>query len=84
MANLTVRDIPDEVVRRLDIRAAAAGRSRESEIRSILADCVVPREEWGRFTAAVELARRQLPAGRLSDSVADLDGARADRLGQGE
>ncbi len=80
MANVTVRDIPDEVVRGLDARAAAAGRSREAEIRSILAESVAPRADWSRFKAAAELARRSLPRGPLSDSVQDLAEARAERV----
>jgi plasmid stability protein len=36
MANLTIRNVPDEVRERLRLRAARAGRSMESEIRAIL------------------------------------------------
>lgn len=79
MANLTVRDVPDEVVQRLDLRAAAAGRSREAEVRRILAESVAPREDWGRFAAAAELVRRRLPRGPLTSSVDDLDRARKER-----
>ena len=39
MANLTVRNVPDEV-QALRLRAAAHGRSKEAEVRDIL-ECVV-------------------------------------------
>lgn len=40
MASLTVRDLDDEVKRRLRLRAAHHGRSMEAEVRAILADSV--------------------------------------------
>jgi plasmid stability protein len=40
MANLTVRNLSDEVHRALRVRAAQHGRSTEAEIRDIL-ECVV-------------------------------------------
>jgi len=40
MANLTVRNLPDEVHRALRLRAATHGRSTEAEVRDIL-ECVV-------------------------------------------
>ncbi len=36
MASLSIRDLPDDVHRRLRIRAARAGRSMEAEVRAIL------------------------------------------------
>ena len=47
MASLTVRDLDDEVKRRLRLRAAHHGRSMEAEVRHILADAVVDDEEAG-------------------------------------
>ncbi|MFI2105430.1 FitA-like ribbon-helix-helix domain-containing protein [Isoptericola sp. NPDC019693] len=47
MSTITVRDLDDEVRRRLRVRAATAGRSMEAEIRLILADAV-------RSSSAVE------------------------------
>lgn len=38
MATLNIRNLPDEVHRRLRIRAAEHGRSMEAEARSILAE----------------------------------------------
>jgi plasmid stability protein len=40
MASLTVRDLSDEVKRKLRVRAASHGRSMEAEVRAILADAV--------------------------------------------
>lgn len=42
MANLTIRNLPDEVQRALRLRAAARGRSTEAEVREILAQAVKP------------------------------------------
>ena len=46
MAQLIVRNLEDEVVRRLKLRAAAHGRSAESEHREILR-AVLMRERFG-------------------------------------
>lgn len=82
MATLLVRNIPDDVVRRLDQRAAVAGRSREAEIRTILTESTQRAGEWGSFIAAAEFARKRLPARPLTNSVADLAAARAERTGE--
>lgn len=83
MATLLVRNIPDEVVRLLDQRAAVAGRSREAEIRTILADSTRDAAGWNGFLTAAEFARSHLPPIRpLTDSVADLAAARAERSGE--
>lgn len=42
MAQIVVRQIPDEVHRALKARAAAHGRSAEAELREILARAVPP------------------------------------------
>lgn len=42
MAQIVVRQIPDEVHRALKARAAAHGRSAEAELREILARAVFP------------------------------------------
>jgi plasmid stability protein len=44
MANLTVRNLPDEVHRALRVRAARHGRSTEAEIREILTQAVEQNE----------------------------------------
>lgn len=44
MANVTVRNLPDEVHRALRVRAAQHGRSTEAEIRAILEQAVKPEQ----------------------------------------
>lgn len=53
MANLTVRNVPDEIHRALKIRAAHHGRSTEAEIREILRSAADPS---GRIRLGDELA----------------------------
>jgi plasmid stability protein len=42
MANLTVRNLPEEIHRALRMRAARHGRSTEAEVRVILREAVLP------------------------------------------
>jgi len=54
MAQLTVRKLDDDVVRRLKIRAAENGRSAEAEVRSILEETLVEKrvkDFWKRADA---------------------------------
>jgi len=53
MGSLTVRNIGDDVKRRLRVRAARNGRSMEEEIRHILASADVPDVRGAPETAAV-------------------------------
>jgi plasmid stability protein len=53
MANLTVRNLPEEVHRALKVRAARHGRSTEAEVREILGAAVSPA---GRMRFGDELA----------------------------
>ena len=55
MANFMIRNVPDEVLRALQIRAAHNGRSTEAEIRAILKDVVMPknRVKLGYLLAAI-------------------------------
>ena len=53
MATITVRDLPDDVQRRLKQRAVANDRSMEAEARAILSAAVAVR---GFGTAWLELA----------------------------
>lgn len=64
MANLNVRNLPDEVHRAIRIQAAHHGRSTEAEIRDILERAAKPegRVKLGSFLAGI--ARE---AGGLSD-----------------
>ena len=57
MANLTVRNLPDDVHRALRLRAAQNGRSTEAEIRLILENSVFPPERLRLGTALAELGR---------------------------
>ena len=64
MAQLTVRKVDDEIVRRLKIRAAEHGRSAEAEHREILRQALMSEkrmsvEEWAQ--RARELRRRLGP-----------------------
>lgn len=81
MATLTVRNLDDELVRRLRLRAAENGRSAEAEHRAILRDVLLGAapEPAARQEAAARLAAfRQRTAGRGgADSAALLTESRA-------
>ena len=57
MAQVLVRDLPDETVARLKRRAAEAGRSLEAELRHILNTAAEPTYEQ-RKREALEVLRR--------------------------
>ena len=84
MATLTVRNLDDDVVRRLRIRAAEHGRSAEAEHREILRSVLIGDEAHQaeqRQRVAERLAEfRQRTSGRGSPSAAQLlEEARAKR-----
>ncbi|WP_448206871.1 FitA-like ribbon-helix-helix domain-containing protein [Azospirillum sp. sgz302134] len=81
---MTIRDIPDEVIRRLEERATSTGQSCEAEARKILADSLTPEQEWAAFEAAVGLLREGFAGRRFNNSVDDLSDIRADRYGRPE
>lgn len=56
---LTVRKLPDHVQEALRLRAAAAGRSVEAEVRAILAEVCrpEPRDDWWEGLAERAKAR---------------------------
>ena len=55
MAAVTVRNLDDQVKERLRMRAAAHGRSMESEIRAILAEAVTaPGDKDGLFATLLD------------------------------
>jgi plasmid stability protein len=55
MAALSIRDLDENVKRRLQSRAASHGRSMEAEVREILADAVrEPADSAGLFTAVLD------------------------------
>jgi len=64
MANLNVRNLPDEVHRAIRIQAAHHGRSTEAEIRDILERAAKPQ---GRVKLGSYLAAIAREAGGLTD-----------------
>lgn len=74
MATLTVRNLEDDVVRALRIRAAEHGRSAEAEHREILRQVLAAdTQALPRAAAAARLAEfRRRTAGRGSGTAADL------------
>jgi plasmid stability protein len=58
MPQLTVRKVPDQIVRALRIRAARNGRSAEAEHRLILAEAL--RNPASDFWARADELRRQI------------------------
>lgn len=74
MATLTVRNLEDDLVRRLRIRAAEHGRSAEAEHREILREALVRGEQSAvNRLAAERLADFQRrTAGRGSASSTEL------------
>lgn len=82
MATLTVRNLDDNVVRTLRIRAAEHGRSAEAEHREILRSALAEAARSSpRAAAAARLEEfRSRTAGRESASVAEL--LRESRIGE--
>jgi plasmid stability protein len=74
MATLTVRNLDEDVVRRLRIRAAEHGRSAEAEHRVILQAVLLGQEKTlTRQQAAERLAEfRRRTTGRGGPTAADL------------
>ena len=58
MAELTVRDLPEEVHRALRQRASEHGRSTEAEVRAILENAVKPPGRVQLGTLLYEIGRR--------------------------
>lgn len=64
---LTVRNVDEQLVRKLKLRAARHGRSAESELKSIIVAALAtePREDFWSLAAKVRklgAGRRQTPA----------------------
>ena len=64
MANVNVRNLPDEVHRAIRVQAAQHGRSTEAEIRDILERAARPE---GRVKLGSYLASNARKAGGLTD-----------------
>lgn len=54
MATLNIRNLPEDVHRRLRLRAAHAGRSMEAEARAILASACMDGDEGGADAADLQ------------------------------
>ena len=63
MANVNVRNLPDEVHRAIRIQAAQHGRSTEAEIREILESAVKPQGRVKLGSLLAEIGRKA----RLTD-----------------
>lgn len=70
MANISVRNLPDETHRALRVRAATHGRSAEAEIRAILEDALRPE---GRIKLGSLLAELGREVGLTDDDFKMLD-----------
>ena len=73
MANLSIRNLPDEVHRALRVRAARNGRSTEAEIRAILEDSVKPETRLKLGSLLMEIGRE---AGLTEEDLAIMEQAR--------
>jgi antitoxin FitA len=74
MAQVLVRNLPDDVVARLKARAARASHSLEQELRDILTEAARPRRE--EILADMDRIRALTPKVQQSDSAELI---RADR-----
>lgn len=70
MASITVRNLPDEVRKRLRQRAARAGRSMEAEIREILKDASLTEDRAASSQGLREWVER-LYSGKKPTGVVD-------------
>lgn len=76
MAQVLVRDLPDELVERLKIQAAAHGRSLEAHLRLILEDASgFDRDEFVALADTVAESTR----GRAQSDAADVIRASRDQ-----
>ena len=78
MANLTVRDVDDDVAQALKLRAAAHGRSAEAEHRQILREILAPRRQdvEAYAAAAARLRARLRHDGESSEIIREARDAR--------
>ena len=70
MGQLTVRNVDDEVIRKLKIRAAENGRSAEAEHREILKQALMPKQDWAEWRARAKKLRDEI--GPLPGSSTDI------------
>ncbi|MGN2635182.1 FitA-like ribbon-helix-helix domain-containing protein [Nocardia takedensis] len=57
VANVTIRNLPDEVHRAVKMRAAARGRSAEAELRAIITEAVLPEDRVKLGSLLAEVGR---------------------------
>lgn len=69
MANLTIRNVDDDVVERLKARAKTHNRSLEAEIRQVLIDQVHPRWRGAELLERVQRISRMTPDVPQTDSA---------------
>ena len=67
MAQLTVRNVPETLVRALRVRAANRGRSAEAEHRLILAEVLAPKKL--DFWAEADRLRRETPKQKTNSTA---------------
>jgi len=73
MAQLLVRNVPEQLVRELRVRAARNGRSAEAEHRAILEGALMRKDDFKSLAAGW---RRRLQDHRLEDSTRSIRKAR--------
>lgn len=71
MKTLTVRQVPDDVHEALRLRAAAAGRSMEEEVRVLLARAAGPRRSPDKVLADLHQLARRAHGGEMPSGVVD-------------
>ena len=72
VADVKIRKLPDWVLNTYRLRAQAAGRSLEEELRSMLTQAVLDRHRDFRREAEKFQARLQAKHGQLSDSTSGI------------
>lgn len=74
MAQIVVRNIPEEVMDGLRELAQQRGVSTEQAVRTLITDAVDAARRLERFRSKARAARKKLSRGgrRFSDSVADI------------
>ncbi len=79
MAQLTVRGLGEDLIRKLKVRAASNGRSMEAETRAILKETIEAgeRDWWERARELREKIKRE--HGILPDSGKEISDMRAER-----
>lgn len=75
MAMLTVRNVSDEVLRALRVRAALRGRSTEAEVRAILEETVLPQGRVALGSLLTAVGRRARLTKEESAGFAQHDSA---------